>query len=320
MNGSSPLNGVGPMKPRLAPAWPALALLSALRLLGGVLLGAAPAGVVAERVRNAPAGEMALFDRDGALLAELVRRPTSLGGQSLVWGLGALLLHFVSLPVLAALIERVAKGTPLSDALALGLKRTPGLALISSLATLAMMLVAYMSFLTSGSLVALFPSGTPARAWATLGFGALGLLPLAIVGVLVDLTRVEIVLAPGFFRSVVAAWSGFRARALRLLAVYAGTSLAGVLIGFLGLVGAAACAVRAGGGYVLLGVLITAGTTVALVTVRGAWLTVLVRSRQGHESEPLRASNPPGYEAGPSDASDLVLDKPAVTDEGSPAN
>jgi hypothetical protein len=307
------------MKARLSSAWPLILLLAALRLLGGVILGAMPAGVVAERVKNAPAGEMALFDRDGALFAELVRRPTSLTGLGLIWGLSALLFHFISLPLLAALIERVARRTSLSDALALGLRRTPALALVSSLSTLAMMLVWYMSLLTSGSLIALFPSGSPARAWATLGFGALGLLPLAIVAVLVDLTRVELVLAPGFFRSLVAAWRRFRARALRLLALYAATSLGAVVLGALGLVGAAACAVRAGGGFAFLAVVVTVVTTVALVTVRGAWLTALVRTRTPHESEPLRLADPPGYEAHPSDGSD-VLDKPPSTDEGSPAD
>ncbi|NUO49178.1 MAG: hypothetical protein HOV80_10015 [Polyangiaceae bacterium] len=180
-----------------------------------------------------------------------------------------------------------------------------------------MILVSYMSMLTSGSLIALFPSGTPGRAWAALGFGALGLLPLAIVAVLVDLTRVELVLSPGFFRAVIAAWQSFRARVLRLLALYAATSLAAVLLGFLGLLGTAACAVRSGSGYAFFAVMITAIAAVALVTIRGAWLTVLVRSSRQFEA--LRASNPSGYEADPSVGTDLVLDKPAATDEGSPA-
>lgn len=308
------------MTARLASAWPAIVLLSVLRLLGGVLLGAVPAGVVAERAKNATGGEMALFDRDGALFAELVRRPPSLAGMNLVWGLGALLLHFVSLPLLAALIDRVAHRSTVSDALSVGVRKAPLLALVSSLSTIAMMLVAYMSFLTSGSLIALFPSGSPARAWAALGFGALGLLPLAIVAVLVDLIRVELVLSTGFFRAVLASWSSFRARALRLLAVYAGTSLVSVLIGVLGFLGTAACAVRAGAASASLSLAITVLTVPALVIVRAAWLTSLVRSRGARQSEALRASDPSGYEAGPSADSDLVLDKPPPTDEGSPAN
>jgi hypothetical protein len=275
------------MKVALRRGWRPLGLLVALRAAIALVLGATPATFVFDRVKYAPAGELALFEREGALFVELVRRPPPFTGQGIAWTVAALLAHVVALPLLAAFVLAIAgRGEPLSDAVGKGTRLTPVLLLVSLAGGAATVLAAYLGLLSSGSLTALFPSGTPSRAWATAGFGALGLVPVAITAVLVDLARVQVVLGQGgLIEQVVRAWGVLRGAPLRLLLIYAAFALGSATVATLGFVGASAVAVRPGSGWAVSAVLIAVVTTSLLVVFRGAWLAALVRASFGEAAE-----------------------------------
>jgi hypothetical protein len=275
------------MKVALRRGWRPLGLLVALRAAIALVLGATPATLVLDRVKYAPAGELALFEREGALFVELVRRPPPFTGQGIAWTVAALVAHIVALPLLAAFVLAVVgRGEPLSEAVGKGTRLTPVLLLVSLAGGAATVLAAYLGLLSSGSLTAFFPSGTPSRAWATGAFGALGLVPVAIVAVLVDLTRVQVVLGQGgLIEQVVRAWGLLRGAPLRLLLTYAAFALGSATVATIGLVGASAAAVRSGSGWAVTAVLIAVMTTSLLVVFRGAWLASLVRASFGALAE-----------------------------------
>ncbi len=280
------------MRAALGAAWKLLACLFVVRLGFALVVGAVPAGAVSSRTAKTSAGELALFDREGALLAELARRPPSLAGVGLVLAVAVVLAHLVSLPIVAASIDAFVHGKkPLARAVGDGLAHIPALLVVSVLSAAAVVFAGYLGLASAAQLVALFPPGTPARAAAAVVLGGIGLVPTAAVAIVSDAVRTEIALGrSGWSRPLSNAWGLFSERPVRLIGWYALYALASAMAGAVGALVAAGRLVSQGHVHAWLGVLSSAVTLAGLVVLRGAWLASLARrahERSGRGGSPV---------------------------------
>lgn len=285
-------------RPGLLAAWKPLGILVALRLAFGLAVGALPSGAVLDRARHFPSGELALFERDGVLVAELVRRAPSLSGLGITFGALAALSYVLSLPLLAALIHVLARGRgAFADDISRGLRSAPSFVLVAGLGAVVLAFAVYMGATTSASLVALFPPGTPSRAVASLVIGGIGLVPAAFGATYFDLLRVQVVLGQeGWSARLLSAWRTLSRAPFRATLRYGVICVASALVAASSVTLAASALVRPGALFVWLGVVVGVVALIVLVLLRGVWFGFLVRLST-NELEALRLPEGLGYEA-----------------------
>ncbi|MBL9023294.1 MAG: hypothetical protein JNL21_13935 [Myxococcales bacterium] len=284
----------------LRAAFKPLLLLVVVRATFALVIGVVPSNAVLDRVRQFPSGELALFEREGALLAELGRRSPMASGLGLTVGTLALLSHVICLPVSGALIEDLARGRgALIERLARGIRVTPPLALVSGLSALVLSLVAYLGLSTAASLIDLFPPGTPARAGAAVLLGGLALVPACFGAALADSLRVQVVVGePSWTARGRAAWVVVARRPFRLALIYGALVLAATAAASAGVGLVAAAVVRPGAPAAWLGGVLALVTLAVLAWIRAVWLGCLVRLSR-NDREALRESEGLGYVVDP---------------------
>ncbi len=282
----------------LRDGYPIYLLLLALRVGLSLVLAAGPAGLVSERFQAFPGGELALLDRGGALLIELIRRPPQWSGATSTFVLGAVVGHVLSVPLVAALLARFAE--PRRSLLRSGLvgaTRFGPLLLVSGLGSMLLALAGFLGVASATPVVDRFSEGAWSRVAAGGALFALAMIPAAWVGISTDAARVVVVTGPRPWQRRFAHLSAIlRARPLGLFGRYVALVVGSAVVWLVGLL--LLCRLLLGGSTLGLvgGVLLQLGGLWLLIALRGAWLSYLVRL---HRDEVLRDRGRVGYESGP---------------------
>lgn len=269
------------MTPR--PRWPfvlhAGVVLFCVRTVAALLLALPLTSSLGRRL--APVGgETRLFRDGGALALELLQAVRgSIGGALLGGGVSLALASVLSLAPLGVVIARLSTRAPLG---VVGVARAAtrpfaGLAVLLGVATLLELLVTLLA-MVGLRVVATHAFAGDARsadlgAW---GAGLLGLIPLALVGIVHDAARcVHVARHVGFYDATSRALAVFRARFASLTLHYVARAAASVAA----LGGAAAVTVVVGMGSVAHLVLCAVVQQLALLvaaTLRASWLSRLL--------------------------------------------
>lgn len=282
---------------RVLPAWRAVVLVFAVRLVFAATVGLVPATWAAESARHFPRGELALLEHGGVLLFDVLVHGSVPYGATRVAGALALILAVLALIPFGSLVLQLYRPRGLASALTQSMARIGTSLLLTGVSLVLLALVLVFEMFAFGPVIASF-GGTSAWPWI-IGV-SLALPAPAAFALYGDALRVRGLLAR----------DGFLDRfgvTMRLLRPYALGCFARYL-------SSAALQVVFAGGAVALGLAVVARSTgvfavgmlgafalLAAASLARAWLLAHLVSVVGpgpEDVEPLHGSSDVGYEAG----------------------
>jgi len=281
---------------RVLPAWRAVVLGFAVRLVFAATVGLVPATWAAESTRHFPRGELALLEQGGVLLFDVLVHGSLPYGATRVAGALSLILAVLALIPFGGLVFELYRPRGLARALTQSIARIGTSLLLAGVSLLLLSLVVIFETFAFGPVIASF-EGTSAWPWI---IGALFALPApAAFALYGDALRLRGLLArDGFFDRFGVTLRLLRPHALGCFARY--LSSAALQVCFVGGAVALGLAVVARSTSVFAVGMLGAFALLAAASFARAWLLahlVSVVLPGPGDVEPLHGSSDVGYEA-----------------------